>query len=370
MKNPFKTVYRSKYWSRLFLYAALFLCILLPIFLNLIIDPYSIFHTNILKNELSVNERFNKIDYLKSNPSKYNSFLLGNSRIGTTDPHMIEEYLPDSRFYNLTLSAANMEDMITHLEYLIQHNGTLDTIYLQLDYQDMIYWGHDEKNYEYKKHPGVSHLSHLEFYMSYLLIFPFETFKEKINRNLFPPLEKQVVYDINDTGMWIAKRKEQLIEQDPKNYVLHEPSFHMNTMDIWMKNESVYPKMLTALCTIVALAEQHHINLILYTTPYNHAMLNNFLVDDILTYLNDISKIHSFYFFSDYNSITLDDTNYYEAGHFRGKVSNLIAARIFNDKKTNIPSDFGMYIMQNNFEKYRESICHNFKLHREKLKSQ
>jgi hypothetical protein len=337
--------------------------------LNLIIDPYHIFHTNIFKLEIAVNERYNKIEYLKSNPSKYNSFLIGNSRIGTTNPHILEQYIPNSRFYNMTLATANMEDIITHLQYLIKYNQPITNIYLQLDYMDMMFWGHiDENNFLYIQHPSVSQRNPLKFYIDYLRIFPIETFKSKIQLNTSPNGSESVHYDINSTGMWIMNKQRELeIEEHPQKFILNEPSFHTNTINIWKKDDTVYSKMLTALHTIVDLTNKHHINLILYTPPYNHALLNNFVTNDILTYLEDISKIHSFYCFSNYNSITLDDTNYYESGHFRRKVGALVAAKIFNDKKITTPDDFGIYITHDNFQQYKSSLINNFHVNREKL---
>lgn len=353
-------------WIRFFIFSAFLFSIVIPVALNIVIDPYTIYHTHILKRDLSPNQRFNKIEYLKQHPHLYNSYMLGNSRIGTTDPKILERYIPASRFYNLTLSTGNMEDMITHLEYLIRHGYRPKNIYLQLDYQDMIYWGHNPENYEYKKHPDVTQTSHLKFYLEYGLIFPFLNFKEKLALNLSPVNEREVIQDIK-TGMWIAAKKEKMILNDPERYVRLEPSFHAKTVDIWEKDEIAYQKMIAALKEIVHLCRQNQITLILYTTPCNHAMLNNFKTQDILNYLKDIANIHDYYFFSDYNSITLDNTNYYESGHFRGKVGELIAARIFNDPALNVPSDFGLHISKFNFSAHKEAIKTNFAHHRTKI---
>lgn len=358
---------RDKFWTTTFLGFILFVSLLLPIFLNLLIDPYHIFHTSPLKQELSVNQRFNKVEYLKANPDMYTSFMLGNSRIGTTNPKILEHYLPKSRFYNLTLSTGNMEDMVSHIDYLVHHQKEIKHIYLQLDYQDIIYWGHDPKNYEHTKHPDVSHTSPLKFYFDYLLIMPLENFQKKVRRNFSPNFETLVVQDINGTGMWIAAGQDRLIEKNPQEYIRNEPSFHLKTVGIWKKDPQVYSNMLTALQKIVQLTQKNHINLILYTTPYNHAMLNCFQVDDILEYLEDIAKIHPYYFFADYNSVTLNNENYYESGHFRGKVGELIAAKIFNDSNKKLPSDFGVYITSSNFPRYKEQIKINFTHHRTKL---
>ncbi len=69
---------------------------------------------------------------------------------------------------------------------------------------------------------------------------------------------------------------------------------------------------------------------------------------------NTKARVFSFY---GINSITLDKDNFDdEAWHFKPKISEVILARIFNDSKVNVPSDFGVELSQDNIDKYLESM--------------
>ena len=88
------------------------------------------------------------------------------------------------------------------------------------------------------------------------------------------------------------------------------------------------------------------IKLYLFTTPHNKNMMDTFILNDYHRYLKDIATITSFYDFSGYNSVTNDNTNYYETSHYRPQVGKLIAAKIFNDVNIEVPRDFGVYYQQ------------------------
>ena len=64
---------------------------------NYVVDPFNIFHTKFLKEQFQMNERFMKIEYLEENKNKYNSYMFGSSRIGTTPPNIIDKVKSVSR---------------------------------------------------------------------------------------------------------------------------------------------------------------------------------------------------------------------------------------------------------------------------------
>lgn len=55
---------------------------------------------------------------------------------------------------------------------------------------------------------------------------------------------------------------------------------------------------------------------------------------------------------SGYNSITLNNCNYYESKHYRPHVGDMIAARIFLDKDKVVPDDFGVFVTKENIDKH------------------
>jgi hypothetical protein len=160
--------------------------------LSIIVDPYGVFKSKLLKNDYQPNERFIKVDYLLKNKDKYNSYMFGSSRIGNTDPKVIEEFLPDSKFYNMTTAVANIEDYKIILKWMIENKFNIKYLYVQIDLDNFYFHGHDN-NLLLRHHYNVDNSVFLDFYNS---------------------------------GMWRNLEKEELLKNEPQKYVKNEFSFH------------------------------------------------------------------------------------------------------------------------------------------------
>jgi len=51
-------------------------------------------------------------------------------------PEIIEKYIPDSKFYNLTASGATLNDDLRILEYFIDRKYNVKNVYLQIDIRE------------------------------------------------------------------------------------------------------------------------------------------------------------------------------------------------------------------------------------------
>jgi len=306
---------------------------------NYIVDPFRVFGTNILSSEVEMNERFVKIEYLEKNNHKFNAYLFGSSRIGVTEPKTIEQYLPNSKFYNFTLSSANLYDFQKYLDFFIKNKYPINTLYLELDLDNMSRYGQDEFNYLYKPHPIVNSGSMTLFYLKYLVgFFPLIT-SSKIMDNINHKKSKQ--YQL-DKGTWTLDKNEISLAKNCKEYIAKVPSFNFKNRRV--RRYVTANSSIKALSKIVELCANHHIKLYVFISPHNHNDMDTFILEDYRHYLRDISNIVSFYDFSGYNSVTENDCNYYEKTHYRPLVGELIAGKIFNDKNITIPNDFGKYI--------------------------
>ena len=307
--------------------------------INYIVDPIKIFNSNILPYQSYMNERFVKIEYLKKNHHKFNAYLFGSSRIGVTQPQIVEKYLPNSKFYNFTLSAANLYDYQKHLEFFLENRYEINTLYLQIDLDDMYDYGHSLSTYSYKFHPDVTHDSLLLYYIQYLFRFSPLHLKEKIMDNF--KNEKIKYYQI-DKGTWTLKKKELQLKTNCTKYVEEISGFHIKYRRT--KSYTTARFSMKALKKIIELCKMNHIKLYVFITPHNHNKLDTFILDDYKNFIRDISELTDFYNFATYNTITNNDCNYYETSHYRPHVANLIAARIFKDKNISLPDDFGKFI--------------------------
>jgi len=307
--------------------------------LNYVVDPFSVFQSNFFKRTGQINERYVKIEFLEKNHHKFNAYMFGSSRIGVVKPKVIEQYIPNSRFYNFTLSSGNLHDYMVHLKYFIKRHYEIKTLYMQIDIDDMNYYGQDESDYLCKLHPYVTGESLFAGQMKYLFgFFPLNV-RKKISVNFEKASPKK--FEIT-TGIWRLPDHEKELQENPEKYVQNEASFHFKNRRVlrYIRQKEA----MEALKTIVELCQQNSIKLYVFTSAHNQNKMDTFVLEDYHQYLADISKITSFYDFSGYNSITRNNANYYEMSHYRPLVGTLMAARIFHDKTISVPKDFGKFI--------------------------
>lgn len=329
---------------------------------NYLIDPFNIFHTKFLKHQFQMNERFVKVEFLEKNHNNFNGYLFGSSRIGTTLPSSIEHYIPHSKLYNFTLSSANLYDYLIHLRYFIKAKYPMKTLYLQLDIDNMMYYGQNPDDYLSKAHPYTLKKSLALYYVQYLTgFFPFNS-EGKINKNLNHT--EGVSYHLNN-GTWSEDNKEIELLTNCQNYVESVEEFHAKHTPVLKYTKA--KENIEALTEIINLCKTNHIQLYLFTTPHNQNMMDTFYKDDYLNYLKDIVQISSFYDFSGYNSVSTNNCNYYETSHYRPLVGKLIAGRIFKDKEMSIPKDFGIWVTKQNINKHLQNLEKNILSHREEI---
>ena len=336
-----------KKWSIVVITITFSFCILLMA-MNYVIDPFNIFHTKYLKYQYQMNERFIKIEFLEKEHSKFNSYMFGSSRIGSTNPEIIEKYIPDSKFYNLTASGATLNDDLRILEYFIDRKYNVKNVYLQIDIREnMDAYKYNKNDYLRKDHPYINNESLLKYYMNYLTIFPWENIKGKVKNNMQG--EDNLKYNLQ-TGAWTNEKAERKIMSNPQDYIKNEPSFHAKSA---RTQKGVYTSQnLSDLKEIKKLCDKYNINLIIFITPHNHKLLDTIILEDYIEFLVRLSEISAYWDFSGYNTVTLNNENYYEYSHYRPNISKLIAARIFNDKDVELPSDFGFYVTKQNVLEY------------------
>ena len=340
----------AKKWIKYFTIFSL-LNFSLLIIVNYVVDPFNIFHTHFLKYKVQENERFVKIEYLEKNHNKFNGYLFGSSRIGTTDPKVVEQYIPNSKFYNMELSSANLYEYNLHLKYFIKKKYPINYLYLQLDLEDIQYYGQSELDVLSKPHPYTVGDSLPLYYFQYLTGFFPINIQEKIKDNLSH--HQEVEHNLTN-GIWSVPNKEREISENCEEYVQNVRNFntkHYRVLQYGKKNQNI-----KAIKEIVSLCKENHIKLYLFITPHNQNMMDTFYLDDCYSYLQDIAEITEYYDFSGYNSITTNNCNYYEASHYRPLVGKLIASKIFQDKKIAVPNDFGVWVTKSTIKRHIEEL--------------
>lgn len=322
--------------------------------LNFTLDPQYVFKDyKLYRGQLDV--RFPKVNYLKENNTRYNSYMMGSSRIGTTSPKSIEVHMKNKEFYNFWIGGANLDDILIHLEYFLENKYKFESLYIQIGLHNMEFIDHD-----IRAHPEVQGSSLYLFYIKKLFSFSLDSillkfFPNEVNNNL-------VEMPIKD-GVFKFVNRDLLIEENHDEYVIMEQSF--KTYPDRTIHFTTRQKLEGVLSKINLLCRKHNIKLIMFITPHHKSVMDSFVIDDYFEFLKTLSIHNNFYDFSGYNSVTINDYNYYESSHYLSKVGDLIAARIFEDKNFLIPDDFGRLVTKKNIDSYlynKRANIHKYEL--------
>jgi hypothetical protein len=338
--------------------------------INVAVDPFYIFKTPFFKVQYHINDRYAKIEFLEKSKGRFDSYIMGSSRLLFTSPATIEKYLPTAKFYNLATVLATIYEHLLHVKFLIKNGYPVKNLYIGLDYDiSRAVTVYDDENFVLKLHPDVSNESRILFYWSYLSVIPKADIRRKLRANFRKKSSQKVKFDWNSISndVMVAKRE---FREGP---ILSENSdqemmARKRRLKAKIARERSLEENLEALRELVALCKQHHINLFLYITPYRKVLLESFAPQNYITFLKELSNITPYWDFSGYNSVTMDPKNYVDQSHYNALVSRWIAARIFNDRTAAVPKDFGVWVTKQNIKSHLENLIENFKKNRDLTK--
>lgn len=335
-------------------FSVIILCVILVYLfsvalINLVVDPFYIFRTPFLGVQAQINDRYAKIEYLQKEKKKFNFYILGSSRMYLTSPDMVEKYIPFGKGYNLATIGATITEHLLHVNYLIKNGFSIKTLYIGLDIDFCFTLKmHKDQDYLLKLHPYVSNTNPIAFYCSYLTILPKGDIKQKLRANFGKKTSPKNQFG-EDGALVLAS------EAEDRQIFLENQGNLKNMIEDKMSREN-----LEALRELVALCRQYHIHPIIFITPHHRIVMDHFLEEDYISFLRGLSEITSFWDFSGYNSITMDNKNYLEHSHYNPSVSRLIAARIFSDKTIIVPKDFGVRVTKENIDSHLKNLKMSF----------
>lgn len=314
-------------------------CILLAIMLvnlvlNLAIDNYGIFKKDLSKRENVPNERFVKMEYLLANTQKYDSLLLGSSRVAAINAKSLE----GGKFYNLAIPISTPRENFRYLRILKKHGMKIKKVVYGIENETF--------RYDTTKHCPLSVFGpkyfyypetideKLFFYTQYLFLFPY------LNVNK----EKWVHKDyLTDSGSSAQDYKGGIEPIEKEKFVKIRPSqlvYHDNNIKI--------------LKEIIAFCKENDIELTLFIVPEykKHYLSQN--VDKYNYYKKELAKIQDYYDFSGLNEITKNEKNFFDDKHFNFKTGTLIVDRLYNQSKDTNPriKNFGDYVTADNIDEH------------------
>jgi hypothetical protein len=328
--------------------AGLLVPVLLAFAVNVAVDPFDVFHVPFWPRQYQQNQRFLKIEHLDRNSGRYTGFMFGSSRIGTTWPAALEKYLPQERFYNMTVSSGAPLDAYLMLRYLLDSGHSVRHAYVQVDADILLTeFAFPVEDLFRRHHPHLTGERKLSFYWDYVASFPAQNILGKLRHNLAPGVNEYFL-DVANTGRWFWPEKDRRIAADWQKYWTEEESFH-RPVTRGVRGGKL-AQNLAVLRDMKKLCESRGVKLTVFSHPDHHKSLDMYAIDALLDALRGVASVTSYWDFSGYNAVTLDDRNYYEIAHARSTVGDLVAARIFADPAVPLPQGFGTFVTAGNVE--------------------
>lgn len=317
--------------------------VLSMVLLNAWIDPYNIFHVKEPRaNGIEPNRNYLKTKYIIEHPNKYDSFIVGASRIGYMDVNKME----NGNYYNMTYSGGTMYEFLQTLKTFLDKGVHIKHIVLEVDESSCKPRNFHDNLGSQRPYPVKNKL---DFYKMYLFN-PMTTIQALplIKENQNTENAKALVANLYTTGcsenMKTKLTKETQIFQE-MNY---EPV-------LTKENEQIIEDTISDLKEYIRICNENKIELTIFTSLHHKNTYGDAIKSyGYLEFLRQLSETTSFYNFSGLNDRAVDYDNFYEWSHFTYEISCEMLDIIFQGKKDSklLEQGYGMYVTKENKEEY------------------
>ena len=208
-----------------------------PLF-NLSLDPYSVLGTaEWMRQGYNVNERFRKVEHLRTHPTLHDSFIMGSSIMGLFPPEVAHELRPDGSWYNLAYLAGTPPEALRTLKFLKSQGIQVRNVLFGVDmfaFRKLEGTGSEPWKQE---HPMVTGETWTKWRASQLLASTFLDGLEKVGHNLnqFPRLS----FDVEGSGRYFLHNWDREISRDHKAFIARQITNKHGGQDSNPKRSSV-----------------------------------------------------------------------------------------------------------------------------------
>lgn len=332
-----------------FLCKAVLFFLLIALFVapvNLIIDPYQIFHSSRpVKNGVEPNKNYIKTKYILKNPEKFDSFLFGSSRAGFIDVTR----LTDGHYYNMASSEALPAEHVRTLNTFLQHGIRPKNVIVFLD---EIACFVDPKSHEdvlYRlPYPDGGALCKLRFYLKYMDIYvTLDAYKEMKRFQSEGEPDEEYTERFLATGTEKLTKGTEFTGYDAQGAPVGA---------YWV--EDYYSlrveETIADIERLAALCEEYDINVRFVVNPVYRETYVKAAQEGYLEFLDRLADTVPFYSFCGINDVTMTPGCYYEASHFVPEIGDAMLYTLMDgpsDEKL-LSQGFGIYVTKDNKEAY------------------
>lgn len=326
----------DRFLFRLSLFVLLLGMTVIPV--NVIIDPYNVFHADTIRdNGVEPNKNYIKTKYVIEHQDEYDSYLFGSSRAGFIDVSK----LPDGSWYNLSYSEGVPAEQVDTLKTLIVNGEIPKQVYLSLDNISYLVSPEYHEGQLYRKaFPFTGSLNEkIRFFTSYFdtittleslsVICNYEGDTEDLRRRMYSTgcedLNADRIFDENNKKAYWATYYEPRVDE-----------------------------ALAEIQEFYDICMAHDIKLTVFTNPMYVTTFQKSVENGYLDFLKGLSEITDYYNFSGYNRISLDDSYYFETSHFTPEAADIIMDIMQNggDEVEMRDFGFGAYVTKENADDF------------------
>lgn len=307
----------------------------------LYVDVFNVFHRdNIRITDAARNDNYIKTRYIIDNSDKYNSFILGSSRVGNIPPQgLISNFEGEElHWYNMTYPMGCPKDNLETVKTFLENGVDIKCLVIGIDEISMYntYENNSseliEKQYqEYEKSP-------LSFWYKYIMVKP-----------EFSILSQVISQDEND-----AENVSLFYEYgvDKRNIDISEPSKEKTMVKSlgcgYYFEERSESEPINAIKELKEICDEKGIRLIIFSSPVLESTYEEAVSKGYIEFLEDVAAVTDFYNFSGLNQYTTNMKYYFDASHYDPFVGLKIEEIIFADEHISDVKEFGAYITKDN----------------------
>lgn len=320
--KPITMAHRVFRWN-LAVFAGLVLSVLLLVAMNYIVDPYLVFHSDVMRPSVTSNERYNKVEHLLNNPGRYDSFMIGSSLMGVYDPDVANALRPGHHYYNLSVFSGTAVDEFEMLSALHAHGQEIREVIIGIDAFPFKAVNDTNRDASMRHHPVVLGKSTLNYFGGYLFVSSFRQSLAKLVDHNLP--EASFKFDFNDTGVWQLLAYEKRIQTDPVTYAaeMFKKPLPVTADVAWVDGR------FGELEKLVEWLQEHQVRVFAFIHPFSQQQQNTMTAESYNEFRRRVHAIiPSIVDFSGREDITGNVALYYEPKHYRPGLAAYLLAQL------------------------------------------
>jgi len=301
--------------------------------------------TNYITYATTINSQIFNPEYIFCNPDHFDSFIFGSSFTSVINPAKINT----GKFYNMSYSGGLPAEHLAIIKAFLQKRIRIKSVIIGLDEFSFRISPKEHENQLLRiMHPCITGKSLPSlFYLYYFRTPQLFELANGMDRLLFGKQEGKFILDKN--GLWLSwlNREKKIITSGKPIFINKDFTYNPFNYDKKLTDE-----VFTQIEEMIALSKKNKISLIFFFNPINSQGYLNCALG-LIPIKERLASITDFYDFSGFNSVTTNNLNYYEDGHYRYLVGDTIIRRIFGcSSVVNVPKDFGVLVTKNNVESH------------------